>query len=149
MCRSARYAYSKHALLQFDQSSRAWAHVSRWTHPVDRETRAYGVPVDRAVSHRLALTLALCTLLRFETLPFTLIRESIAHLHTARITWTAELHALQTYLCEVAIHWENSQIKLKLSLPLQVKSTRRLAVMRMLRQNTRARSIVRSRKLAF
>ena len=48
MCRSARCAYSKHALLQFDQSARAWAHVSRETHPVDSETRAYGVPVDRA-----------------------------------------------------------------------------------------------------
>ena len=36
-------------------------------------------------------------------LPFTLIREAC----------TREL--LRTYLCEVAIHWENSQIKLKLS----------------------------------
>ena len=46
MCRSTRCAYSKHALLQFDQSARALAHVSRETHPVDSET--YGVPVDRA-----------------------------------------------------------------------------------------------------
>ena len=40
--------YSKHALLQFDQSASACAHVFRETHPVDSETRAYDVPVDRA-----------------------------------------------------------------------------------------------------